>query len=663
MPGDRSAGADEGRRRPVDLTPPGADALDRLIRQPAALAGLCFEQRGDTSLADVIVRDATAHNELLPLLEYLLDRLCAERTKDGVLTVASYKALGGVEGTLARRADAVLAGLRPSEATVDALLAALITLSGDEQKSFVRRRVPRVELERDEASRALVAALIGERLLTSSAPVGGPAIVTVAHEALFRVWSHAVAWLGRNREFLRLRANVTQSLVRWQNAEEDDSLLLPAGLPLEEAGRLLEIEAGRLQGSTRNYIEASFTHQKAQEARRLKRRRAVLASLSVLTLLSVAGAVMAFCGYRESSLNLEQAYREKQRAETEAAKARAETRAAEEANNAKRLTLHEASVAAYAMDLQRLDRDDKWSEGIAYLARALEQEPGNTFAAMRLYSAIADGVPKYLNGPWQVIRRDDQIMSAAFRKDGAALLVAGKNGTAQQWDLASGKAFGPIFRHEKSIRSASYSPDGTRILTASEDKTARLWDAVSGQLIGQPMVHTDIVKSAVFSPDGSKIGTVGLADVTAFIWDAATCQQIGSLKHELDVASLAFNADDSLIVTACADKTARLWDVPSLQPYGTPLVHPDGVPMAIFGPQGFVITACWDNKVRIWNPATGQTVGTPYTHSESIDTVTISSDGSKMVTAEPFGDGIQIWNTDQQMKTSRIALSRLSRWR
>ena len=230
-----------------DLVPPGADALDRLIRQPAALAGLCFEQRGERFLADVIVRDATDHRELLPLLEYLLHRLCAERRiTDGMLTFASYETLGGVEGALARRADAVIAELRPAESTLDALLASLVTLSGDERESFVRRRVPRGDLERDEASRALVTTLIRERLLTSSAPTDGEAIVTVAHEALFRVWSHAVSWLGRNREFLRVRAHVAERLNQWRSSAPekhsggapklgDPSFLLQPGRELSDA--------------------------------------------------------------------------------------------------------------------------------------------------------------------------------------------------------------------------------------------------------------------------------------------------------------------------------------------------------------------------------------------------------------------------------------------
>ena len=142
-------------------------------------------------------------------------------------------------------------------------------------------------IERDEGSRVLVATLIRERLLTSSAP-DGRAVIAVAHEALLRVWPPAVAWLSRNREFLRLRAVVAQSFARWNGANRDDSLLLPPGLPLEEAGRLLTIEAGRLDMSERSYIEASRERAATQAAKERAQEEAIRERNFFLSQLNLA---------------------------------------------------------------------------------------------------------------------------------------------------------------------------------------------------------------------------------------------------------------------------------------------------------------------------------------------------------------------------------------
>ena len=43
--------------------------------------------------------------------------------------------------------------------------------------------------------------------------------------------------------------------------------------------------------------------------------------------------------------------------------------------------------------------------------------------------------------------------------------------------------------HEGRVRSAAFSPDGARVVTASDDNTARVWDAASGQEIASLKGH------------------------------------------------------------------------------------------------------------------------------------------------------------------------------
>jgi hypothetical protein len=241
-----------------DLLPPGAPALGRLIRQPAKLAGLRFEERAEDqsagvtkkSLADVILDHASAHRELLPLLEYLLQQLFNRRRGNLLTFSAYYDELGGFEQALARCADDAIAGLRTSDANLEkklnVLLAALVT-TGVERDSYVRRRVSRTELE-EKTSADLVARLIGARLLTSSGDSGeiDGGTVTVAHEALFRVWKPAIDWLVINREFVRVHKHVADRMNQWRTfetgatgdgaaARTDSSMLLQEGRELNDA--------------------------------------------------------------------------------------------------------------------------------------------------------------------------------------------------------------------------------------------------------------------------------------------------------------------------------------------------------------------------------------------------------------------------------------------
>ena len=86
----------------MDLLPPDAGALQRIISRPAAFAGLRFEAAPSGETLDArILADAAKHPDALPLLQYLLRELFESRQSDGQLTLAEYAKLGGVEGAWA----------------------------------------------------------------------------------------------------------------------------------------------------------------------------------------------------------------------------------------------------------------------------------------------------------------------------------------------------------------------------------------------------------------------------------------------------------------------------------------------------------------------------------------------------------------------------------
>lgn len=280
----------------IPVLPPETDALRRLIEEPARLAGLVYEQRGDQTLADRILRDAAAHAELLPLLEYVLRELFEQRTAQRVLTWEAYEKLGGVMGALATRAEDTFKAL-PADAqnALGGVLKALVTLGrGDEEgggEQIVRQRVPQAGLTADPGAAKLVQALVAERLLTSTSdPATGEAIITVVHESLLRVWPRAVAWINQNREFLRRRARLQEARRAWSAAGKHADYLLH-GLPLAEAEELLSKHD--LDVEDAEFVRVSGKASRAAIQRRLRIRNTVIAALSVLTLIAVVIGVMA----------------------------------------------------------------------------------------------------------------------------------------------------------------------------------------------------------------------------------------------------------------------------------------------------------------------------------------------------------------------------------
>src|SRR5439155_1556550 len=88
-----------------------------------------------------------------------------------------------------------------------------------------------------------------------------------------------------------------------------------------------------------------------------------------------------------------------------------------------------------------------------------------------------------------------------------------------------------LWAHRGGVRDAEFSPDGRRVVTASLDGTAREWDPATGRPLVPAMQHSDPVWFAAFSPDGRCLvttsGRVG-SDRSGWarLWDPETGRPI-----------------------------------------------------------------------------------------------------------------------------------------
>jgi tetratricopeptide (TPR) repeat protein len=273
-----------------DLLPPTASEIGQMIRFPASAAGLRFEEDPASSeRLDDMLRDAAAgHREILPLLQFTLEELYQRRTEDGMLTLAAYRELGGVEGSLARRAETVFKNLPDAvEAELPKVLNALVSLGQDGQASVGRKRASWSDLSQGKG-RELVDTFVENRLFVSELGDDGSAVVTVAHEALLWHWPRVQEWVAQNRENLRIRGRIAAAAERWHAERRTADLLLPPGKPLLEAESLLE-QGVEFHGVEAAFISASIAREK--QAQRVK--AGFFAALAGLTVLAAVAAFLA----------------------------------------------------------------------------------------------------------------------------------------------------------------------------------------------------------------------------------------------------------------------------------------------------------------------------------------------------------------------------------
>lgn len=268
-----------------DVLTPRPGEIGQIIRTPAALAGLTFEEDPQTAehLDDVLRDAANAHADALPLLQHTLQALYERRSDDGELRFDAYREIGGLEGALAHRAEEVFATL-PDAARLGLgrLFSQLVVMQQDND-SVSARRVAWSAL--DDDARALAEAFVRARLFVAELS-DGLAGVRVTHEALLRQWPRARDWIQDNRRLLQAKARMRRAAARWvEDGRSADQLLNP-GRPLQDA-----LEAAKQFPDDLGPEEHAFLQASAKLDRR--RRWLRVTAIAGLAIFAVISAVLA----------------------------------------------------------------------------------------------------------------------------------------------------------------------------------------------------------------------------------------------------------------------------------------------------------------------------------------------------------------------------------
>ena len=271
----------------IDLAPPGPAEISEIIRRPAQIAALTFEEGAQGRLDDVLRDAALRQRHCLPLLQHTLQQLYERREEGGRLTFAAYNAIGGLDGALRQHAEQAIATVSPAagQSLPDVLIRLVRHSPGSGQISCVAAPITHFS---EGPERELVEALLRHRLLVGTAEDNAPS-VQLTHEALLSAWPRAAEWIAENRDDLHLRERLHAVAQRWHEEGRGRDLQLPAGRLLDEAQDLLQRRAGLLDDTSRALIEASLRRQRTVRWAR----RAAITAVCLLAVTAATGFALA----------------------------------------------------------------------------------------------------------------------------------------------------------------------------------------------------------------------------------------------------------------------------------------------------------------------------------------------------------------------------------
>lgn len=575
--------------------PLDSDGLRQAIEEPARRVGLEIE----TGLVETIMADVGDRPGGLPLLEHVLLEVWRRR-RGTMLTLEAYVDSGGVEGSLAQRANAVYSVLPTAQQQV-ARRVLLRLIQPGEGAEDTRRRAEMAELLTHPGEEhhvdAVVRALADQRLVTTGRDeVSGSPVVDITHEALIRGWPELRAWINEDREALRAQRHLTDAATEWdRRGRHDDDLYSGARLAYWNERGLAE-----LTETERAFVEGGLRRE-ARE-RTAGRRRARLAVGGVVSAVT-AVAVVALLGL-ESVADQRDIARSRQLA-TEAT----------------------ASLVTDPAKGFRLAAD-------AYELRSTREAQ----RALREAAATPGSRVDLLRG------HEGAVNTAAASPDGQRLVSAGVDGTVRVWDWAGGTEPIVLRGHEGSVSSAAFSPDGRRLVSAGIDGTVRVWSAESAGELRVLRGHDRGGTSAAFSPDGRRLVSTG-TDGTVRIWDwDGPTEPIVLLGHGGPVAGAAFSPDGARLASTGADGSVRVWDLSGAGDATVLLGHASAGTSAAFSPDGHrVVSASADGSVRVWDWAGGRELTALRGQGGVVLGASFSPDGRRVVGAGADGT-VRVWD-------------------
>jgi hypothetical protein len=481
--------------------------------------------------------DSPAHEAgTLPLLSHALD-VTSKHLKHGRMTVAEYRAGGGIRGALTQTAEKAYGKLTSQQQeAARQLFLRLVHIADD--TADTRRRLSHTELSdsygnaQSEELAAVLRQFVDRRLITV-----GRDHVEIAHDALVSAWPRLREWVNDDRARLMIIRRLAEDARVWEANERDPSRLYRGNqlaLAEEQTGSAGPIALPQV---ARHFLKASV----AARRRWAYVRSAVTAVMAILLVLSAIGYLLAYQAKNDRGKDISRAL---------------------------------ASESA-ALRVEQ-----------PYLSLMLGIEAYRIAHTTEARNSLLDSQRSYKMTPLECGQVDrachtDAVVAVRWvsRSDGmGVLMTAGRDGKVNVWRTTSDSSRPvreTVFYHGSPIQTATLSPDGATVVTAGRNGSVRGWDINTGHKILDIDNSTDnstAVNDVAFYPRDPGVVATASDDGVVRLWRLASGKKpIATLRADddsLPVYAVAFSPDSRLLATAHRNGTVKLWTV--RDPYSAP---------------------------------------------------------------------------------------------
>ncbi|MGE0760162.1 MAG: hypothetical protein AB7O38_24330, partial [Pirellulaceae bacterium] len=342
---------------------------------------------------------------------------------------------------------------------------------------------------------------------------------------------------------------------------------------------------------------------------------------------------------------------------------------------------------------------DEWVQSCAFSPDNRQALSGSRDGAARLWDIQGYEEARVLQGRW-LRGHEDAVMAVAFSPRDDQIATASRDRTARTWDTRTGRPHTSFDEGHFFLAShAAFYPGHKRLATSAGDNTTRVWDVeTGGQLLlleetgraaavavansgrwiatgggttdsgawiaqlwdagsgGRKRVlsgHAGQVTALAFSPDDQFLYT-GDSHGRGTLWRTESGVAVARLDwHTSKVAAAEFLRDGQRLLTASDDKTVAQWDTSQLSSHPDRVVpltqltlkHDESVlALDVADNQKLAITSTTGGQVQVWDLGRAVPVRSLPSGTSEVNTVELSSDGRRALTAHPTENCVRLWD-------------------
>jgi WD40 repeat protein/energy-coupling factor transporter ATP-binding protein EcfA2 len=658
----------------ITVTPLTYKQIKDSILKPAEKVGLVCEP----NLVYNILLDIVGSPGELPLLQYTLLELWQQRqhVENGApcLTLDAYNELGGVRGSLQRRANEIFYSLTLEEQAVAKRIFIALTQLGEGTED-TRRRVLKAELLSPQFPAELVERVL-ERLIHAKLIVINQVMATSRHQEKIDQGLANVSTALRFAQ--RLRSKPSQKPLNWKPMQ----LISHLSNALRRRYNPGRMESSWGMASTCSPISTHglTTHPETVDVVH----EALIRNWELLRIwLDENREVLQW------QRRIERVAREWDNAD--------QPRSAEYLLRGSRLVDAEEFLHAHPAELSTLAQ--------TYIAIS-QQDSHRCRKNLRLVQiavpsmllvALAVTFAQYRNAAHSQVEKAYQLQVATSRQqaaiaqtvlqepDGdptAALLISRlaaeqseRTNEAQaslRQALQKLRLQATLQGHEGGVSRVIFSPNQRDIATAGEDGTIRLWSMgtwVVKQIwcwqdekpeikaTGEPVEQSTgkqtqsmassfrqpPITSIAFSPDGKSLAAIAQGSTQVKLWSVESGQLQRTLEGSTQAMTrLAISPTGHWIAAVSTDHSVWIWNTETGQ-IQAQMTYPAAIVNLEFSPNGQWLLTTHRDTVQLWHMTTGRS--RLLNHPATVNHATFSPDGTMIATASDNGD-TRLWNVN-----------------